>query len=189
MKSNLGLLVVVLGFVACGGTSETGSGGTPGGSSSGGTPSSGGSAGKSGGGSGNVAGSVSSGGSGNVAGSVSMGGSGNVAGSVSTGGSGGAGSVDERCPDQRPMGACTGDESGASCQYNPGNGCLCYRSAQFVYPCPQVDPMCGSAGSGGAASAPPPQAPGAGGISAKIALPPTELCTCTAGNWSCTFGI
>jgi hypothetical protein len=176
---NLSLLALVLGFVACGGTAETTSNGAAG-SSSGGSGNTSGSAGKSGGGSGNVAGAVSAGGN------IGHGGSGNTAGSVSMGGSAGGGTVDERCPNTRPMGVCAADEAGAACQYNPNNGCLCYRGGAFVYPCAQVDPTCGS---GGAASAPPPQAAGAGGISAKIALPPNQVCTCTAGAWSCTFGI
>lgn len=188
---NLSLLAVVLGFVACGGTAETtsnGAAGSPSGGAqnSGGSGNTSGSAGKSGGGSGNVAGSVSHGGSTGSGGSGNTSGSGNVAGSVSMGGTAGGGTVDERCPKTRPTGMCAADGAGAACQYNPNNGCLCYRGGAFVYPCAQVDPTCGS---GGAAAAPTPQPAGAGGIGAKIALPPNQVCTCTADAWSCTFGI
>lgn len=178
MLKHLGSFVLLFSFAACGGTSETGSGqggSSQGGSAQGGNGTSGSSsAGKSMGGSVNVAGS-------NAAGSVGE------AGSVSAGGTGGSGAVDPRCPPQRPMGQCEADEANAACQYNPSNGCLCYRGGAFVYPCTQVDTKCGMAGSGGASAAPPPAE--SGGFSAKIAVPPTQVCTCTAGNWSCSFGI
>jgi hypothetical protein len=89
------------------------------------------------------------------------------------------------------MGSCTNDDSGLVCQYDL-TGCLCYMTAPGNYtPCQKVEPACPNVGGAGGASAAPPPSPdlGMGGISSKIALPPRQLCTCTAGTWACTFGI
>jgi hypothetical protein len=89
------------------------------------------------------------------------------------------------------MGMCSTDDAGAMCQYNQFNGCLCYRTQGFAaYPCPQVDPSCPNGGAGGTSNeGGAPAAAGVGGISAKIAVPPSQICSCSAGNWTCTFGI
>jgi len=189
MSKYLSSVVVVSMAIACGGTTNT-SDEARGGTSSGGASSGGKSAGgESSGGSTGKAGSVGTGGSGGsigIAGSISVGGAIVVAGSGSGGAAGGP-SVDPRCPAQRATGACTTEETGASCEYDVYSGCLCYSTLSNVYAlCTKVDPACGT---GGSASAPPPPADeGIGGFSVKIALPPHQRCSCTGGNWTCTFG-
>lgn len=176
--------VVVLSAISCGGTSETadssGAGSSAGGTSSAGSSSagsaSGGSAGKGSGGS-SSAGSSSAGNT--TGGTLGVSGSTNQAGTTS----GGTGAVDPNCPATRPMGTC--EDAGTSCQYDYAN-CLCYPTAPGTFiQCQKVNPTC-PAGTGGAPAAAP--AEGAGGVSAKIALPPRQVCTCSAGNWMCAFG-
>lgn len=174
--------VVVLSAISCGGSSETadfsGAGSSSGGSSSGGSSSAGsatgGSAGKGSGGS--ATGGTSSAGS--TSGGTGTSGSTGQAG-MTTAGSGGTGTVDPNCPPTRPMGTC--DDAGTSCQYDYTN-CLCYPTAPGTFiQCQKVDPACT-----GLVQAAPFE--GTGGISSKIALPPRQVCTCTAGNWMCAFG-
>jgi hypothetical protein len=178
--------VVVLSAISCGGSSETAdfssAGSSSGGTSSGGTSSAGssaaGSAGKASGGS--TSGGTSSAGS--TSGGTGTSGSTGQAGTASGGGgtgSGGTGTVDPNCPPLRPMGTC--DDAGTSCQYDYTN-CLCYPTAPGTFiQCQKVDPACT-----GLVQAAPFE--GTGGVSAKIALPPRQVCTCTAGNWMCAFG-
>jgi hypothetical protein len=198
MSKYLGSLVVVLTGIACGGTTDTGDqsgGGAPSGGQTHGGSASGGSVATAGkasagdtnvggngiGGSSNVGGSVATGGSIGIAGSISVGGS------INVGGTGGAGTFDPRCPAQRPTGACVASDTGLSCEYDAFTNCLCYMRPPGNFAlCQKVDPTCPAAG--GAPAAPPPS-PGAGGISAKIALPPQQVCSCIAGMWSCGFGI
>ncbi len=193
MSKYLGSLIVVLTGVACGGTTETGdqpSGGSSAGGASTGGHSSAGSAGKATGGSVGTGGGVGTGGSVATAG-VSTGGSIVVAGAggaISTGGVGGSAMVDSRCPARRPTppGACTADMAGAACQYD-FTGCLCYPLPPGSFAlCQKVNPACTT--DPGLPPVPPPAEQGAGGISAKIALPPQEVCRCTAGTWACGFG-
>jgi hypothetical protein len=197
MSKYLGSLVVVVMGIACGGTTDTGDesgGGTSSGGKNGGGQSSGGS---SKGGSVGTSGSVGTGGSVGTSGSVGTGGSIGIAGSIGvggtlvtagTGGVGGLGTVDPRCPAQRPTGACTPEEAGVSCQYDQYTGCLCYSNPAILYGlCNKVDPTCPSGGAA-AAPAPAPADGGIGGISAKIAVPPHQICSCSGGSWLCTFG-
>jgi hypothetical protein len=179
-------LVVVLTAIACGGTTDSG-GDSGGGTSSGGNGSAGhsgnGSAGKTTGGSLGTGGS-STGTSGSSAGGSSAGGS-------SAGGVGGGGTYDPRCPAHLPSGTCGANDNGLRCEYDNFTGCLCYESPPGTFGiCQKVDPTCmmmaAEGGSGGAAASPPP-APGAGGVSARVALPPHEVCSCNAGTWACTF--
>jgi hypothetical protein len=197
MSKYLSSLTLVLMGIACGGTTDTGDesgGGTSSGGKTAGGQSNGGS---NQGGSVGTSGSVGTGGSVGTSGSVGTGGSLGLAGSIGVGGTiatggtanvGGFGSVDPRCPARRPTGVCTPEQSGFACQYDQYTGCLCYSNPAILYGlCNQVDPTCAS---GGAAATPPP-APaegGAGGISTKIALPPHQICSCSGGNWLCTFG-
>jgi hypothetical protein len=98
---------------------------------------------------------------------------------MTTGGSGGSGTVDPNCPPIRPMGTC--EDAGTACQYDYTN-CLCYPTAPGTFiQCQKVDPAC----TGLVQAAP---AEGTGGTTAKVALPPRQVCTCTAGNWMCAFG-
>jgi hypothetical protein len=199
------LVVVVLG-IACGGTTDTGDEGGAG-SASGGTGTAGshqggsaaaGAAGKTSAGSnsgGSSAGSVGTAGAGGAvighagtsSGGISSGGI--STGGISTGGTGGTGTVNPKCPAHAPMGACSADDANVSCQYEPGTGCLCYPSAPGTYtPCQKVDPSCVYvAPTAAPAPAPPPS--GTGGVTAKIALPPHEVCSCVAQTWNCTYGI
>ena len=181
MSKSLSCLVVVLTAIACGGTTDSG-GDSSGGTSSGGSSSAGhsgnGSAGKA------TGGNVGTGGS-------STGTSGSSAGGSSAGGVGGVGTYDPRCPAHLPSGTCGANDNGLKCEYDNFTGCLCYESAPGTFGnCQKVDPTCmmmAAGGAGGAAAAPPP-APGAGGVSAKVALPPHEVCSCNAGTWACTYG-
>jgi hypothetical protein len=197
MRQYLSSLVVVLLGIACGGTTDTGDSGSAGSSSGGsgnggnnhGGSSAAGSAGKSSAGS--SSGGSGTGGRGGTAGGTS--GSGGFAGTIIivNAGSSSGGAGDPRCPDRLPMGTCSAEDAGAACQYEPGSGCLCYPSAPGTFTfCQKVDPTCVyvAPGTAGAAAAPPPD-PGAGGVSAKIALPPHQVCICNAGTWTCTFGL
>jgi hypothetical protein len=47
----------------------------------------------------------------------------------------------------------------------------------------------GAGGAGGAGGAAGAAAQSIGGISAKIALPPQQRCSCSAGTWVCTYGV
>ncbi len=77
---------------------------------------------------------------------------------------------------------CTAEDAGTACQYESFTGCLCYTTLPGTFaPCQKVDPTCT------AATAPPPADPGAGGFSAKIALPPIEGCSCINTSWMCNF--
>jgi len=185
MRHYLASSLVVLLAVSCGGSSEnadfSSAGSASGGVNSGGQASAGsanaGSAGK-----GSAAGS-SSGGSSGGNGTAGRGGgsSGSGQGGAVTAGSGGTGVVDPDCPALRPMGAC--EDAGTSCQYDYTN-CLCYPTAPGIFiQCQKVDPTCT-----GVVTAAPPADPGAGGFSAKVALPPRQVCTCSAGTWLCAFG-
>ena len=182
MRTYLGSLVVVLSLVACGGTSDT-SGQTSGGSSAGGT-----------GGAGHdtVAGASAGGTAGNTSGGSSSAGTGGrrdgtsgtgVGGTFIDGGtgSGGARPVDARCPAKRPMGVCSADDAGLTCQYDNFSGCLCYPNmAGTLTPCQIVDPTCTNT------DAPTPAA-GAAGASGKIAPPRLQICSCSASAWTCHF--
>jgi hypothetical protein len=177
MRQYLSSLVVVVLGVACGGTTDTGSegdaGSASGGSSHAGT-NQGGSA------SAGVAGKTSAGNSsgGSSAGSVGTAGTGGtlIIGIAGTG-AGGTGTVNPKCPAHMPMGMCSADDAGIACQYEAGSGCLCYPSAPGTFtPCQKVDPTCVFMASAGA-----------GGVSAKIALPPHQVCSCVASAWSCPF--
>jgi hypothetical protein len=176
MRQYLSSLFVVLLGVACGGTTDTGSEGNAG-SSSGGN----GNAGTNQGGrsSAGAAGKASAGSSsgGSSAGSVGTAGTGGTLIIIGGTGTGGTGIVNPKCPAHKPMGACSADDVGTACEYEPGSGCLCYPSAPgtFMF-CQKVDPNCVFMA-----------AAGAGGVSAKIALPPHEVCSCVASAWGCTF--
>jgi len=180
-------------LAACGGTTQgtgpdgragTTAGGSVGsaGTTSGGTV---GSAGKPSGGS-SAAGQTGAGGT--SSGGAHEAGSGGIV-IITPGGAvgmGGSAPVDARCPAQRPDGACKADDAGLSCQYSVGDNCLCYPTAPGTFTfCQKVDPTCPQINSGGTSSG---GSAGAGGASAKVALPPRQRCTCTAGTWSCTFG-
>jgi hypothetical protein len=181
MRQYLSSLVVIVLGVACGGTTDTGSegdaGSASGGSSHAGTnqggSSSAGAAGRA---------SAGRGSGGSSAGSVGTAGSGGtlIIGIAGTG-TGGTGIVNPKCPAHKPMGMCSADDAGTACEYEPGSGCLCYPTTpgSFTF-CQKVDPNCVFMA---------PAAAGAGGVSAKIALPPHEVCSCLASAWSCTFGI
>jgi hypothetical protein len=177
--------VVVLSAISCGGTSETSdssnAGSSAGGSSSGASShagsATGGSAGQSSGGSS----SAGSGSAGSSSAGNTTGGTLGISGSTGQAGTatGGTGVVDPDCPAIRPMGTC--DDAGTSCQYDYTN-CLGYPTAPGTFtPCQKVDPACT-----GVVQAAPFE--GTGGISAKVALPPRQVCTCSAGNWMCAFG-
>ena len=161
MSQYLGSLVIVLLGVACGGTTDTGNE-SGGGSSQGGT------------------GHAGSGGN-SAAGST-------AGGSVGTAG---GPTVDPRCPARLPSGTCGEQDAGLSCQYDQFTGCLCYGSPNIYTFCQQVDANCPNIGdAGGAATTGGASMAGAGGIFAKIAAPPPhQVCTCTAGTWSCTSTI
>lgn len=191
MRQYLSSLVVVLLGIACGGTTDTGAGDNgSAGSATGGSDS----AGSNQGGSYNHGGSNSAGAAGKTSAGSSSGGS--SAGNVGTAGyggtliiignggtgTGGTGVVNPKCPAHVPTGMCSAADAGTACQYDPSTNCLCYPSAPGTYTfCQKVDPTC-------TYMAPAP-AEGAGGISAKIALPPREVCTCVGTTWSCTFGL
>ncbi len=188
MSKYLGSLVLVLLGVACGGTTDTGDaagGGTSQGGANAGGHDSGGSVSSAGKASGGDSATGGSGGSINVAGSIGNGGA-----------SGGSGTVDPRCPAERPMGACMAADSGLACQYDNFTNCLCYSTAPGTFTiCQKVDPTCpssggaaGVAGAGGGV-ANMAGAAGTGGVSAKIALPPHLICSCTGSAWNCTYGI
>ena len=182
MRHYLASWALLLLAISCGGSSETAdfsnagssSGGTSQAGSSNAGSASGGSAGK--GSSGSTSGGSSSAGS-NSAGSGTSGSTSQAG--MTSGGTGGTGTVDPECPATRPMGTC--DDAGTSCQYDYTN-CLCYPTAPGTFtPCQKVDPAC----TGFVQAAP---FEGTGGISAKVALPPRQVCTCTAGNWMCAYG-
>ena len=162
------------------------SGGGAAGNNSGGSTSAGSSSGGSASGGSSSAGTTGSGGSGvrgtlGGSGGSFTGGSSGSAGSA--GSSGGARTVDARCPAQRPMGACSADDTGLACQYENVTGCLCYPNQAGTFtPCQKVNPGCPST----PAPAPAPPA-GAGGESGKIAPALQQLCTCSASTWSCRF--
>jgi hypothetical protein len=178
MRQYLSSLVVVVFSVACGGTTDTGSEGDAG-SASGGSGHAGTSQGgsSSAGAAGRASAGSSSGGS-----SVGTAGTGGTI-IIGTGGtgSGGTGIVNPKCPAHKPTGMCSADAAGTACEYEPGSGCLCYPSTpgSFTF-CQKVDPTCVFMA---------PAAAGAGGVSAKIALPPHEVCSCVTSAWSCTYGI
>jgi hypothetical protein len=181
MSKFLSCVVVVLTGIACGGTTDTGDGSSGGTSAGGSNTGHGGSgtAGKSSGGSVGTGG-ASSGSGGTGSGGVIMNGG------ATTGGFGGA-TFDPRCPSHLPNGACDASDSGLKCEYDNFTGCLCYTSQPGSFGiCQKVDPTCTNAG--GAASAGSPSDGGSGGISAKVALPPHEICSCSAETWACTFG-
>lgn len=197
MRQYLSSLVVVLLGVACGGTTDTGDQGVAG-SSAGGTSSGGntGSAGTNLGGSA-AAGTAGKASAGSSSGGASTGGVGTAGaggtiiiignGGTAGVGTGGSGVVDPKCPAHVPMGVCSADDVGIACQYDASSGCLCYPSAPGSYTlCQKVDPTCVYM-TPAAAPAPPPE--GTGGVTAKIALPPREVCTCVGSTWTCTFGI
>jgi len=198
MRQYLSSLVVVLLGVACGGTTDTGDPSSAG-TSAGGTSSAGntGSAGTHDGGtaSAGTAGKASAGSSSGGAGTGGVGtaGAGGTIiiignGGTAAAGTGGTGVVNPKCPAHVPMGMCGADDAGTACQYDPGSGCLCYPSASGSYTlCQKVDPTCVYMTPAAAAPAPLPE--GTGGITAKIALPQREVCTCVNSAWSCTFGI
>ncbi|HEX2875839.1 MAG TPA: hypothetical protein VHP33_31530 [Polyangiaceae bacterium] len=182
MRHHFASWVVVLSAISCGGSSETADFSSAG-SSSGGTSNAGSATG------GSATGGSATGGSAGKGGSASGGTSsaGSTSGGTGTSGStgqagmtsGGSGPVDPNCPPTRPMGTC--DDAGTSCQYDFTN-CLCYPTAPGTFiQCQKVDPTC----TGVVQAAP---ADGTGGISAKVALPPRQVCTCTAGSWMCAFG-
>jgi hypothetical protein len=182
MSKYLSCLVVVLTGIACGGTTDSGDG-SDGGTSAGGSSGTGhggsSSAGKSSGG------SVSTGGAGSGSGGTGSGGV-IMNGGATTGGFGGA-TFDPRCPPHLPSGACAATDTGLKCEYDNFTGCLCYTSQPGSFGiCQKVDSTCTNAG--GAASAAPPPDAGTGGISAKVALPPHEICSCNAATWTCNFG-
>lgn len=196
MSKYLGSLIVVLLGVACGGTTDTGDQSGGGTAADGGTAAGGSSAGhNSGGSSSGTAGKAAGGSVGTDGGMGTGGGIIGTSGSVGTGGSidragaGGAGgasggaaggpTVDPRCPAHRPAGVCPADDTGVRCEYENYTNCLCYPTPPGYYaPCQRVDQTC-------TATSPDP---GAGGISAKIAVPPKEVCGCASGTWSCGFG-
>ena len=181
MRTCLGSLAVVLSLMACGGTSDS-SNQTGGGSSAGGTSSAGHNSGagtSAGGKAGNTSGGSSS--SAGTGGRIEGTSGGGVGGTMTVGGTG-TGGVDARCPAKRPMGACSADDAGLACQYDNSSGCLCYPNAPGTFtPCQKVDPTCAIAPTGAA------PAPGAGGSTAKIALPPMQICRCASSTWTCSF--
>jgi len=195
MRQYLSSLVVVVLGVACGGTtgsddsggagssaggSAASAGSNHGGSSTAGTTST---AGKASGGS--NSGGGGSGGN-NSGGGITVAGTGGSIVTAGTG-SGGTGVVNPDCPARVPVGVCSADDANVACEYDPSTGCLCYPSAPGTFtPCNKVDPTCTYMAT--PAAAPPPDA-GAGGVTAKIALPPHQVCRCTATMWMCTFGI
>jgi hypothetical protein len=193
--SSLSLVILA---IACGGASEVGDGTGDGGTSSGGSSNQGGSsAGKSAGGTHSTAGTS------NVAGTIGVGGA------IAMGGSGvGGGTVDERCPIMQPSGACSMQSEGASCQYDQFSGCLCYTQPAGIYAgfCQKVNPNCpndipmGGTGAGGSdplgGTGGTAGVGGIGGFSAKIAFPggaagvpaPSRMtCSCSGGNWLCSY--
>jgi len=207
MSHKLASLFAVSFALACGGTTqgsiETGNdGGTnQGGTNTGGTSSAG-----------THSGGTSSAGT-HSGGTVSAG-AGGVGGSIITGGDAGAGGAltyDPRCPPRAPSGGTCDFQPALNCEYNYFSGCLCYDSLNAFSFCQQVDPTCmyeaggaggatstgGAAGAGGAVpmGAPAPSEAGAGGISAKVALPPQKKCMCAppppgsvgGGMWTCTL--
>jgi hypothetical protein len=200
MSNSFGSFLVIVLAVACGGTADTG-GESGGGSSQGGSTAAGhdagGSAGKSSGGTSHAGSNVGGSSAGSAHAGSSTGGS-NVGGSNV----GGARAYDPRCPAHQPMGACNADDGPLLCQYEPGNGCLCYPEPQGSFAlCQQVDPNCtyvppgaagaaGTTGLGGAGGASAASAAdvGAGGFSIKVALPPKLSCLCSAGVWQCSLG-
>jgi hypothetical protein len=193
MRQYLSSLVIVMLGIACGGTTGTddsgGAGSSAGGSASAGNNQGGSSAAGTASTAGKTSGGSSSGGS-SSGGSISVGGFGGVivTAGTSSGGisSGGTGVVNPDCPAHVPMGACSADDANVSCQYDPNTGCLCYPSAPGTfYPCQKVDPTCTYM----APAAAPPPAEGTGGFSAKVALPPHQVCRCTATMWTCSYGI
>jgi hypothetical protein len=96
---------------------------------------------------------------------------------------------------------------GLSCQYDQFSGCLCYTQPPGIYAgfCQKVNPNCpndvpiggtGAGGSGPLGGAGGASDGGIGGISAKIAFPggaagvpaPSRMtCSCSGGNWLCSF--
>ena len=202
MRQHLRSVVLVLLGVSCGGStgvdneqvagSAGANSGAGSGSNEGGSKTSGGAS---------AAGTTSTAGTTNTAGTTSAGGSHGGSGGVDAGGyggvitvggtgsagsnTGGSGMVNPDCPAHVPMGACSGEDANVSCQYDPGTGCLCYPSAPGTFvPCQKVDPTCTFM----AMPASPPREEGVGGTSAKIALPPRQICSCNGTSWLCNFG-
>jgi hypothetical protein len=198
MSLKLASLFAVTFALACGGTTQGSIDNTnDGGTSQGGTNAAGTSSG------GTHSGGTSSGGT-HSGGTVSAG-AGGTGGSIVTGGDAGAGgslTYDPRCPPRAPMGGACDFNPALDCEYNYFSGCLCYDSANMFSICQQVDPTCmyqppsNTGGTGGASqmAAPAPSEAGAGGITAKVALPPQKKCMCAppppgttdSGMWTCT---
>ncbi|MBN1607192.1 MAG: hypothetical protein JW940_11210, partial [Polyangiaceae bacterium] len=128
-------------------------------------------------------GGVTAGGTGS-GGVNSTGGTGGAGGLTGTGATGGTPEVDLRCPALKPdiPGVC--DVEQLRCTYDYLSGCLCTGVAMGI--CPKVDPDCPSVSGKVAPFAPPPET---GGSGSGAPLPPSEVCVCSAGSWSCTIGI